>query len=140
MDNNKGVLLGAYDRSGKFIAGNFYLICGNTLYYKFNTSCKEALSLRPNNFLFWEGVKFAKERGLEFVDLGSSGHHQKGLILYKDHTGAEKQDIVHLGFEPPGYKFSEKRILRSATSFFTQQWMPEFMVRLGSHVIYHFLA
>ncbi len=140
MEHDKGVLLGAYDNQGRFIAGNIYLICGNTLYYKFNTSLKDALKLRPNNLLFWEGVKYAKERGLEYVDMGSSDENQKGLILFKDHTGAVKQDIVHLGYHPQGYKFSKKRILKIIMKIFTRPWMPDFMVRAGSRIIYPFLA
>jgi len=137
---DKGVLLGAFDKEGQFIGANMYLICGNMLYYKFNTSRQEALKLRPNNILFWEGVKFAKERGLDFVDLGSSGLHQKGLILYKDHTGAEQKDIIHLGFAPPGYRFSEKRILKLFTKTCTMPFMPDAVVRWGCEIIYPFLA
>ena len=83
IDKDQGVLLSAYDAGGRFIGGNVYLICGNTLYYKFNTSDIRELKLRPNNLLFWEGIKFAKERNLDYLDLGSSGYHQEGLILFK---------------------------------------------------------
>ena len=138
--NDKGVLLGAYDPEGNFIGGNIYLICGDTLYYKFNTSSMQSLKYRPNNFLFWEGIKFAKERNLNYIDLGSSGCEQKGLILFKDHTGAKSQDITHLGFAPPGYRFSQKRILKWMTRFFTHPWMPAFVVRMGSNFIYPYLA
>jgi hypothetical protein len=140
MDNGKGVLLGAYDQKGRFIGGNVYLVCGNTLYYKFNTSLQDALMLRPNNLLFWEGIKYAKERGLEYLDLGSSGAHQKGLILFKEHAGAQSHDIRHYGYTPPGYKFSTKRILKIFTTVFTWPWMPDFMVKWGSHIIYPYLA
>ncbi len=122
------------------IAANVYLVCGNTLYYKFNTSSLEALSLRPNNLLFWEGIKLAKDRNLALIDMGSSGWDQKGLILFKDHTGAQTMDIVHLGYTPEGYRFSQKIILKILTRFFTLPWMPDFMVRLGSHLIYPYLA
>ncbi len=137
---DKGVLLGAFDREGTFLGANMFLICGDTLYYKFNTSRKEALKLRPNNIMFWEGVKYAKARGLNFVDLGSSGLHQKGLILYKDHTGAEQKDIIHLGFAPDGYRFSEKRILKMFTRICTAPVMPDAVVRWGCEIIYPYLA
>mgnify|MGYP001597602792 CR=1 FL=1 len=140
MEQGKGVLLGAYNPAGEFIGGNIYLLCGNTLYYKFNTSSLAALKLRPNNLLFWEGIRYAKELGCEYLDLGSSGADQKGLILFKDHTGARMLEIQHLGFEPPGYKFSQKKILRTMTRIFTQPWMLEFMVRWGSSIIYPYLA
>jgi hypothetical protein len=140
IDNKKGVLLGAYDKAGRFIGGNIYLICGDTLYYKFNTSDQKALGLRPNNILFWEGVKYAKGMGLKYIDLGSSGFHQKGLISYKDHTGAKSFDIIHLGYHPEGYKFSQKRILKAITKVFTLPFMPKCIVKLGSRIIYPFLA
>ena len=137
---DKGVLLGAYDKSADLIAANFYLICDRTLYYKFSTSKLQALSLRPNNLLFWEGIKFAKERNLEYIDLGSSGLEQKGLIMYKDHTGARSQDITHLGFAPAGYKFSEKRILKTITALLTMRFVPNVFLRLGSNIMYPYLA
>lgn len=140
MENNRGVLLGAFDKEGRFIGGTVFLICGNTLYYKFNTSDLNYLKLRPNNILMWEGIKFAKERNLEYVDMGSSGCEQKGLILFKNHTGAQCGDITHLGFAPPDYKFSQKRILKFMTRLFTLPWMPNFMLRLGSRLIYPYLA
>lgn len=140
MENGKGILLGAFSPQGEFIAGNIYLQCGKTFYYKFNTSSLDALKWRPNNLLFWEGIKAAKEWGMEFLDLGSSGYEQKGLILFKNHTGAQMMDIIHLGYEPPGYKFSEKRILRLMTKAFTQPWVPERAVRWGSEIIYPYLA
>jgi lipid II:glycine glycyltransferase (peptidoglycan interpeptide bridge formation enzyme) len=122
------------------IAANMYLICANTLYYKINTSSLEALHFRPNNLMFWEGIKFAKERGLEYVDLGSSGCEQEGLILFKNHTGAKIYDITHLGYAPPNYKFSQKRILRIMTKSFTLPFVPDFMIKMGSHWIYPYLA
>lgn len=140
MAQDRGVLLGAYDPQGRLIGGNMYLICGDTLYYKINTSARGGLGLRPNNLLFWEGIKLAKARGLHFIDLGSSGYDQKGLILFKNHTGAVCQDIVHLGYHPPDYQFSEKRILRVFTRLFTLPFLPDRVTEWGSSIIYPYLA
>jgi len=140
MEKDKGILLGAFSPQGKIIGANMYLICDKTLYYKFNTSSLDALELRPNNILFWEGMKFAKQRGLDFVDLGSSGYNQWGLILFKDHTGAQKFPIYHFGFAPRTYQFSKKRILNFLTRTFTARWMPDGILKLGSDIIYHNLA
>ncbi len=140
MEKGKGFLLGAYSPDGEFIGGNIYLACGDTLYYKFNTSRHDALTLRPNNILFWEGIQLAKREGLSFIDLGSSGQEQTGLIRFKEHVGAQGFEIVHLGFHPDGYKFSKKRILKIMTWLFTFPWMPDFMVKFGSKIIYHYLS
>lgn len=140
MPSGKGFLLGAFSPDGTFIGGNIYLVCADTLYYKFNTSHKDALQFRPNNALFWEGIRLAKELKLASIDLGSSGPEQTGLIRFKEHAGARPLEISHLGFHPPGYRFSQKRILRALTSFFTQPWMPDICMRWGTRIIYHYLA
>ncbi len=140
METGQGFMLGAYSPHGEFLGANIFLVCGDTLYYKFNTSRHDALSWRPNNILLWEGIRLAKEKGLSYVDLGSSGHDQEGLVRFKDHVGAQMFDIIHLGYHPQGYRFSQKRLLRFATSFFTQAWMPDVFLRWGSRIIYHYLA
>jgi len=140
LKKDKGILLCAYDKSGEFLAASIYLMCGNTFYYKLNTSGLNALRLRPNNLLFWEGIRIAKERGFEFIDLGSSGCDQEGLILFKNHTGATAMDICHYGFTPPGYVFSRKIILKTYTRFFTLPFIPNIMIRWGSNLIYPYLA
>ena len=140
MARDQGVLLGAFSRSGEFIGGNIYLICGNTLYYKFNTSSLAALEYRPNNLLFWAGIRYAKTRKMDFLDLGSSGCDQKGLIRFKEHTGARGMDIHHYGYAPPDYQFSRKRILKAVTNTLTSRWMPEVVLKWGSDIVYHYLA
>ncbi len=142
MPKDKGVMLGAFDKNGRFLGANIYLICGNTLYYKFSTSLLDSLEFRPNNILVWEGIKFAKERQLKVLDMGSSGLEQDGLIWFKTHIvkPVKQYEITHLGCHPPDYVFSQKRILTVYTKFFTQKWMPDSMVEFGSSFIYPFLA
>ncbi|MEW5894692.1 MAG: GNAT family N-acetyltransferase [Candidatus Omnitrophota bacterium] len=140
MQRGQGFLLGAYSPEGEFIGGNIYLICGDTLYYKFNTSSRAALEFRPNNLLFWEGIKRGKARNLKALDLGSSGYEQTGLIRFKEHAGAVAGEIRHLDFHPPDYRFSQKRILKAYTKLFTKSWIPDRMVEWGSRFIYPFLG
>ena len=135
-----GFLLGAFAPDGKMVGGTIFLVCGNTLYYKINTSSQKALEYRSNNCLLWEGIRLAKERGLRFVDLGSSGLTQDGLVAFKDATGAQRKEIVHIGYHPKGYVFSQKRILKAYTKFFAAPWMPDWITNLGSALIYKFLA
>ena len=142
MKRDQGVLLGAFDKNNNFVAAHIFLVCGTTLFYKFSASRTDALHLKPNNLLMWEGIKYAKEKNLESIDLGSSGSEQEGLIWFKRHicTPSVESDIYHLGFAPPGYKFSQKRILKAYTKLFTFPLMPDALVRWGSNFIYPFLA
>jgi len=140
--NGKGVLLGAYDRFGDMIGASMFLVCADTLYYKFSTSRMDAIHLNPNKLLIWEGICYAKKKDLNYVDLGSSGWDQEGLIWFKNHICklTKQYEITHLGFSPPTYKFSQKRVLKLYTKLFTQSWMPDRMVEFGSNFIYPFLA
>ncbi len=140
INRGNGFLIGAFDPAGKMVGGTLFLVCGNTLYYKINTSSQAALEYRSNNCLLWEGIRLAKERGLEFIDLGSSGLAQDGLVAFKDATGAKRMEIVHIGYHPEGYVFSRKRILKCYTRFFAAPWMPDRITNLGSALIYKFLA
>jgi hypothetical protein len=140
MAKGNGFLLGAFLPDGKMVGATLYLVCGDTLYYKINTSSRDALEYRSNNLLLWEGIRLAKERGLKFVDLGSSGLHQEGLVAFKDATNAVRREIVHIGYAPKGYRFSQKRILKFYTWLFTRPGMPLWLTRWGSQFIYPFLA
>ena len=140
VEKGNGFLLGAFTPEGLMVGGTLFLVCGDTLYYKINTSSQAALEYRSNNALLWEGIRIARERGLKSVDLGSSGQHQEGLVHFKDSTGAKKMEIIHIGYHPEGYVFSQKRILRVYTKLFAAQWMPDWITNLGSSLIYKFLA
>ncbi len=136
----QGFLLGAFLPDGKMIGATLYLVCGNTLYYKVNTSALNSLEYRTNNILLWEGIRRAKEMGLHFLDMGSSGLHQDGLVRFKDATGARRMEIVHVGYHPNGYRFSQKRILKIYTKLFNKSWVPDQLTSMGSRFIYPFLA
>jgi lipid II:glycine glycyltransferase (peptidoglycan interpeptide bridge formation enzyme) len=140
MAHDKGFILGAFAPDGRLIGGTMYLVCGEILYYKINTSTLDSLEYRSNNLLLWEGIRMARERGLKFVDLGSSGLKQDGLVAFKDSTGAKRMEIVHIGYHPQGYVFSQKRILKVYTKFFNAPSVPDRVTCWGSSLIYHFLA
>jgi hypothetical protein len=135
-----GFVLGSFLPDGRMIGGTLYLVCGDTLYYKINTSSRDALEYRSNNVLLWEGIRRAKAMGLKFLDMGSSGLHQDGLVRFKDATNAKRMEITHIGYHPEGYHFSQKRILKAYTRIFNAPFIPDVVTSWGSHLIYHYLA
>ncbi len=74
----------------------------DTLFYKFNASEPDALSLRPNNALIWAGVELAHELGCRTLDLGPSDDVQPGLIRFKAQTGAIAHELTVHRWTPPG--------------------------------------
>ena len=81
------------ERDGVPVAGTFYVVWGDTLYYKFNASRRDALEGRPNDLLTWSGMVRGHELGLARVDLGQSDPHQEGLVRYKEKFATEKSGI-----------------------------------------------
>ena len=86
----------------QLVAATIYLRRGDTLFYKFNASVPDALSLRPNNALIWAGVELAHELGCRTLDLGPSDDVQPGLIRFKAQTGATAHQLTVHRWTPPG--------------------------------------
>src|SRR6201998_4411565 len=111
--------------SDKIVAGDFFLEWKDTLYYKFNASLPDDLSLRPNDLLIWHGIQEGKKRGLTYLDFGLSDIDQDGLIRYKRKFGTEEKTISFLRHAPnlsPTLAEKEMRdLLSKLTNRFTDQ-------------------
>jgi CelD/BcsL family acetyltransferase involved in cellulose biosynthesis len=113
----------------KIVAGDFFLVWKDTLYYKFNASLFDDLSHRPNDLLIWAAVQRGKDLGLSFLDFGLSDIGQEGLIRYKRKFGTEEKTISFLRHEPNGGPSAAEKEMRALlgrlTSRFTDQLVPD---------------
>ncbi|MCA1671799.1 MAG: GNAT family N-acetyltransferase, partial [Actinobacteria bacterium] len=80
----------------ELIAGAMFLVWKDTLYYKFGASQPEGLRLRPNDAIFWAGLRWGVARGLHWLDWGLSDVDQPGLVAYKRKWATEERTIVTL--------------------------------------------
>ena len=94
-----GALLLAEHR-GEAIGGILFLHWKDTLYYKFNASAADELGYRPNDFVLWNGIQYAKARGLSYLDFGLSDLDQEGLLRYKRKYATEEKVISFLKHAP----------------------------------------
>src|SRR5262245_10417550 len=124
VETKQGFLLLAFHQS-KIIAGDFFLVWKDTLYYKFNASLPEALSLRPNDLLTWEGIQLAKSRGLSYLDFGLSDWDQEGLARYKRKFGAEEKTISFLQHLPDGQPSRQEKEVRDLLARLTRRFTDE---------------
>ena len=71
------------------IASAIFLHSYDYIHYHLGGSLKEYLNYYPNNFLFWELIKFAKEKGFKYLHLGggSSTDIDDSLFKFKRHFG-----------------------------------------------------
>lgn len=58
---------------------------------------REALRQRPANLLMWRSLNWARERGAETFDFGTSLANQTGLIRFKEGWGGQDLAPALLG-------------------------------------------
>jgi CelD/BcsL family acetyltransferase involved in cellulose biosynthesis len=143
IEPEKGVLMLAVWRD-EIIGGSFFLEWHDTLYYKFNASVPDYLAHRPNDLLLWEGIQYAKAKGLNYLDLGLSDWDQEGLVQYKRNFGTEEKTIVFLRHVPDRFPTLQEQkareLLSMLTRLFTDRSVPDQITTKAGELLYHYFA
>jgi CelD/BcsL family acetyltransferase involved in cellulose biosynthesis len=126
----------------ELIAGAIFLRWGDTLYYKFGASRHEHLSLRPNDALFWAGIRWGVQRGARLVDWGLSDLDQPGLIAYKRKWATEERRIVTLraGGERARSDALAGAMLGELTRLLTGDAVPDEVTRQAGALLYRYFC
>jgi len=128
----------------RVVAVTIYLRWKDTLYYKFNASLPEALALRPNDALLWEGIRLARRLGCCRLDLGASDDDQPGLIRFKRHYGAAEREIRFLRYTPPEHAVELERhagaLLARLSQLFTESEVADDVTGCAGAALYRFFA
>jgi CelD/BcsL family acetyltransferase involved in cellulose biosynthesis len=77
------------------IAGAVFLTTGRTLTYKYGASRRSDLSLRPNNLLFMEAIRWGCEHGIGVLDFGRTDFDNDGLRAFKSSWGAVELPLAY---------------------------------------------
>ena len=143
VDTQQGFLLLAL-HDDRVVAGDFFLIWKDTLYYKFNASLHDDLSHRPNDLLIWEAIERGKEMGLSYLDFGLSDIDQDGLVRYKRKFGTEERTISFLRFSPNGGATRAQKEIRDLlgklTTRFTDQMVPDTITERAGEDLYRLFS
>lgn len=100
-----GYVLLAYFGS-ECVAASVYLHWNRTLTYKFGASQDDSLSLRPNNLLFWEAIRWGCEQGYTTLDMGRTGIENTGLRDFKSRWGAQETPLTYSVLSPRDARFT----------------------------------
>jgi CelD/BcsL family acetyltransferase involved in cellulose biosynthesis len=134
-----GILLLAEADDGRAVGGVLFLAWGDTLYYKFNASDPDNLDVRPNDLILWEGMRWAHEHGLAFVDLGVSDLDQPGLIRYKRKYATEEGGVTvrrkPAAMVPAGVE-EARRLLGKMTELFVDESVPDDVTERAGDLLY----
>jgi CelD/BcsL family acetyltransferase involved in cellulose biosynthesis len=126
----------------ELIAGAVFLTWGDVLYYKFGASRHEHLALRPNDAIFWAGIRWGVERSAQLVDWGLSDLDQPGLIAYKRKWATEQRTIVTLraGGEQARGSSEAGRMLGELTRLLTEDAVPDEVTRQAGALLYRYFC
>ena len=105
-----GYILLAYHRD-TCIASAIFLHWQKTLVYKYGASRHDALSLRPNNLLFWHVIESACQNGFESLGLGRTHVGNLGLRDFKSRWGADEFPLAYSNIETKSSKNLVDKIL-----------------------------
>jgi CelD/BcsL family acetyltransferase involved in cellulose biosynthesis len=126
------------------VGGVLFLEWQGVLYYKFNASHLDHLAARPNDRVLWEGISYARERGLQRVDFGLTDADQDGLVRYKRKYATEEKTITLLRHHPPGSPSARdqraRRMLRDLTRVVTDQSVPDSASEQAGDVLYRYFS
>lgn len=101
--------------NGRFIAGAIFLFYKDTAYYWHAASHREYLSVRPNDLIVWEVIKWARQHGYKYYDfLVVFPRLRPGRSRFKVQFGGDIVPFYHLTKATPGYQLW--RVLRFITS------------------------
>ena len=71
------LLLRARDPQGECIATGIFPAMNGTMYFWGGASWREHQILRPNEYLMWHAMRFWKQRGVEWCDLGGGAEYKR---------------------------------------------------------------
>lgn len=138
-----GAVLTLLARAGtELVAGAMFLVWGDTLYYKFGASRPERLSLRPNDAIFWAGLRWAVAHRLRRLDWGLSDLDQPGLVAYKRKWATEERTIVTLraGGEQGRPPADAGPVLGELTRLLTDESVPDEITERAGALLYRYFC
>ena len=77
-----GLIISA-KHEGRTIASNIYLVSGDQVIYKYGSSDYRLQSLRANNLLMWESIKYFKDQGYRIFSFGRTFPDNAGPMRFK---------------------------------------------------------
>jgi hypothetical protein len=87
-------------RREQLVAGSMLLGLGDTTFYAFNGSRRDALSTRPNDLLQWHAMREAAAAGYRWYDFGEVDDANEGLAGFKSKWDTETRRLMRYHAPP----------------------------------------
>jgi CelD/BcsL family acetyltransferase involved in cellulose biosynthesis len=121
------------ESNGRPVAGGVFLKWRSHLVFKYGASDARYWSMRPNNLLFSETIRWACRNGFDALDLGRTDLGAESLKRFKRGWGAEEQEVEYalVGSRSSIAGVGSRPVLRRAL-----RHSPKWVVRLAGEVVY----
>jgi len=98
LEKNRGfVVLASY--KGTCIAGGLFLHFGDKGFYKYGASDRKFQSLRANNLVMWEAIRWFSRNGFRSFCFGRTERGNEGLMQFKSGWGAEESVLRYYKYD-----------------------------------------
>jgi CelD/BcsL family acetyltransferase involved in cellulose biosynthesis len=125
-------------KDDEIIAGMVYLGWGRTLIAKYAASREDRFNLRPNNLLFWEGIRWGCQNGFAVFDMGRTEIENAGLRNFKSRWGAMEEPLYYSVLSSKPIQASKGTLDRVMHSVI--QHSPLWFCRLSGELLYRHVA
>lgn len=136
-EGNGRLLLARAD--SRVVGGVLCLDWGDTVYYKFNASQADGLSVRPNDLLVWEGLTRAHQAGMKWFDFGVSDWDQEGLVRYKRKYATE-EGVVRKYSRGPALADELGPLLGRVTELLVDPDVPDRLTERAGDLVYRYFC
>jgi len=137
LEQGLGFIQLAYHQE-RCVAAAVFLGWQKTLTYKYGASDPGALSLRPNNLLFWDVIQWGHEQGYERLDLGRSDVENTGLRTFKSRWGAEESMLTYTTLSNQPISHTDARWMGLMNAVIHRA--PTWVCRLTGEILYKFVG
>jgi hypothetical protein len=143
IEKQNGALMIAVYR-GEVIGGVMFLEWQDKLYYKFNASDPAYVSLRPNDLVVWEGIKYGQSKGYTYLDFGRTDWDHESLLRYKRKFAAAEKTISSLRYTPNGTPSQKEKQMRhllpQLTDLLVDGSVPDGVTEKAGEILYRFFT
>jgi CelD/BcsL family acetyltransferase involved in cellulose biosynthesis len=115
-----------------------YLGWGRTLIAKYAASREDRFNLRPNNLLFWEGIRWGCENGFTWFDMGRTEVENVGLRNFKSRWGAVEEPLTYSILSSKRLRPRSRRLEHVLHSVI--QRSPIWVCRISGELLYKYVG
>ncbi len=127
------------EHQGKVIAGVLSFFYRDQVLPYYGGALKESLPVAPNDFMYWELMRYAAANGYKVFDFGRS-KEGTGSFNFKRHWGFEPKPLPYWCYSPDGQSIPDTSPLNPKLQWAIRVWreLPLPITKtLGPHIVRH---